>query len=656
MSTFPFQPKQVLEISLESRKILLYDSQILFPLERTPPSDAVLTFGIPSSRYYYLSNKNVIIPYPSLSDPQQTARDVAAWLDESELPKIYSLETVDGSEPDIDFFSVLEGRKVVLNFKDDISLQRYLRGFAKLFRDFQTLSSDNERHFALNTPITNTFITEFLSYPINKAADFFQAARLVVSKNINDINRYLMNIGIIHFRAENIINLPDKDMFFYLTHFYGPPIPGNLDAQLIKYKYFKRAQNEVTKDIVIQIAENLPTLNRFQREFDAFFDVLNKNSSYPIEKNFNTSSRVRLFHDFFEYMKLLSPIPNLPTLSLNTIRQLNTINNSRLIEFLSKYSDNVIVGLVGKNIDLSGTRGEFLKSAAQILLRNRNFVLLPQEAELCRNNETIFDADKFSELNHAFIGRGNLANGLDCYDINDLFKTFENNKDSEGTYTFVDPYHQGVNFTVKDLRDFRDAISAGRVPISRDIIDRFNFYINQYELQERSDYQNLLKLRSWVSLSKENRDLMRKLWKIYFEMGMYMRQWKGPGTPYPLLAKETGEERVVGTKEEIEISLNVTGANASFRNIFDKLPQEIQDIIWKLRIYFLDNEGNIVDKGYTLYKRYHETIELPPNHENHFCIRMASGTWTVTGAYFMKQILNEDIEGFDLSTQIEYIS
>jgi hypothetical protein len=627
----------------------IFDSGINYPISYplNVSSDTVNTFHIPSSRYFYytLDGRNTVPYLAKNNDPEQTRKDVAAWSSNNYVyPTVYSLHTDDSIDPAIDFVAITEGKRVHL--PDDLNARdRRIRSFVLFLSDLED---------AFNFPSDRNMIEQMYSHPFNKAADFNQANGLAYTNDVRLIQKYLNERGIVTFKAEDIFNLQPIDKFFYLTRFYGPPQLGNLDTLSTSRKYIKLSSNEVTRRLATQVSVNFNLYQQFQNEFDQFFKTLNINPNYPIEQHFGTTSAERIYANFFDYLKLLKRPQNLPVLTLNTIRQLNTTNRDQIVKFLSNYLDNQIIGLVGDidRLTNSRTRNALLKSAAQHLITNRTFILFPNEAELC-NNKISVGGDKFSELGYVFIGKGSISTGFTCYDIlTDLFENFDANTEDDGTITFIDPSsREPRNFTADDLKGFRDAVASGRGGITSDkkLLDKFNSYIRQAEIQESSAYAGIKAFRKFIMEDPQNKNLIRDILMIFFRIGMYMRQWKGPGNPYPIESSETGET-VEGTGEAQDfVKQNVERETGTFWNNFIKFPKNFQEIFWNLPAYA--KRGNIIeDIGYNIRKLWNDVIQ-----KGGYCVRLASNIWTFSGAYYLKQILNEEIVGFDLGRGVAHI-
>lgn len=609
--------------------------------------EMVTTFTIPSSQIFYLNSQGFRIPYLALSDPEQTQRDVAAWLENNDLPRAYVTRTIESSgDPEFDLFSIIEGNKVVV--RSD-RLEHYVQQLARVLVQYRDSQNESQR-FGLD--LNRRIIEQMLTYPFNPATDFLLASRLANERNRDAIKRFLDDRGIVHFSVDDIINLQSNDIFFYLTRFYGPPVEGNLSSKAIQRKYFRRATNERAREILRILPEYIVTYRIFRQEFDLYFNRIIQNPNDPeIWQSLGVIDQDRFYQSFFNYLWLLRRRKSLPPLTLNTIKQLRPIDRETIKSLLDAYTDQEIIQLVGNSINESESRMSFLTRAADLLLQSHVFVMQPYEARLCNNTESVYTGDLFEELDYPFVGRGSFATGFDCYTIQELFAAWELQRDANGDITFIDPLRPSSTFRVPDLIEFRDALLAGRagVAVPVDIVQRFNDYIEMARGQESSDYPKIRQLRQWANQNEENKALMRNYWTTYFQMGMYMRQWQGPGHPYPIAREATGREEVVGTDREIQIATNVQNAKIQLEQTAAQMPQNIQDLINDLGV--VKHVNNQVESDRTkIGARYNRVINLGT-----YCIRMASGPWSYTGAYYLKQILNEHIPGFDLGANVEHI-
>ena len=614
------------------------DSRIEYPVSSDLPSsmltpEVLQTLYVPSSRYYYGN----FIPEISQGDILQVRRDVSAWQNPL-FPTVYIKGIKESVSPEVDFIELSEGYQI--HFPQNIDMQSYKRRC----NEFWTAQNFGV-HFA---GIIQSFPqwTDFFKYPFHPDANVNSAGHILESAE--QIQAYLNQRGVRHFNASNVMTMPWFDRFFMLTHFYGQPKQGDLTAEIIVQKYRGQSRNNITLDLANKLKTNIASYRMHQQNFDAFFDALNQNPDLDLTQHFSSNNQTRIFHDFFNYLDLLSLPTNVPVLTLNTLRQLHNPTPAVLYNLLSNYTDNRILELVGNYPSLlnAQTRGEFLISAGRLILDTQVFLMHPMEARACNNSETVAE-ETFRSLNRAFLGKGSLATGFDCYDVEELIQSFQANTTDDGYITFRDPLHYQNNFTVEDLQNFRKALGTTRAGLVVDpkYLEAFDRYVTQAQLQASRSYRQILELRAFP-----NKEIIRNLLLHYFYTGMYFRQWAGPGHPYPIVRGETGREERVGSATEITIATNVTQEKEQVLHYLSQLPPNLQRLFWDLPSVEFRN-GQVVEIGRTIGYWWHKVIE-----QGTYCIRMASGPWTFTGGYYLKQILNENIPGFDLTQGLDFIS
>jgi len=635
-----------------TRPVQVYDSGLTFP-ERWSTYISQEDFAqlkVPSVRYYYLGPHGEQIPFPSLVANDDGLRDLQAWYRGSgDVPVAYAKKRIPAGQPFEDLYEIVAGTKIKADRVGGI----YTQGLINSIRDA-----------GYNGPMSKRMLDLLLSHPPNPLGSPFglDTPGLLSEPSLQELQQYLDYKGVVHFRADDIINLPLAERFFYLTRFYPPPPIEPLPDYLVINRYKKQARTQPAIEILSRLLANLPIYRLYTSQFEAQFNAINQDpDNEAIWKSVGGTNKDRFYRDYFNYLRLYGRPASLPQLTLNTIQSLYSLNMRNLTEFLKDFTDLEIVNLVGDSVDLVETRRELIEEAARILLSNQYLLLLPTEANLCRSvrglTETVLSGVPFRELDYPFVGKGNFANRFLCYDIFDVLQGFESNKTQEGEYQFLDPLTGDTNLTIEDLEGFRDAFARGRggIPPATSIVERINQYIDVMKLQTASSYNKIRQLRTWAGQGPENRRLLSEIWRSYFRIGMYMRQWKGPGNPYPLLKEETGTEASVGSREEGTIQFNIATEAHSFNELADKLPENIREIFWSLPIYSLAQNGWNENRENTIRDRSNQMFGTKEG-EREFCIRVASRPWIYTAVFYLKQILNEEVEGFPLGTQIVPIS
>ena len=628
----------VSRIQVDNKIVDIYDSDIILNdkyKKAADIKDIIRTYSIPSSRYYYLSQKGFPIPYVALStDVDQMLRDVSVWHTPGEHKPVYRKSYNNSRGPTIDLVSMIDGIGVSIS------------NISNEYRESMTELFPQEFPFT----ISKVFISLMAKYPHHPDADLTIAANLSQTNDGGGIQNYLNRIGVITFTYNEISGLSPIKKYFYLTRFYGPPPLGDLNEQYVGDAYDKISLTDEASSIAKSIKVNLDLFKQYQEETMALFYTYNTDPNNKIYEKMGTNNKKAFLNNIYDYIALKTKTWGSNPLTLITITYLNTANKNEIKTFIESYNDIVLISLVGKSE--YDTRSQLLDIVADRLSANRAFLLDKKEAALCKYKSDAMSLDDFVEIDQPFIGLGSLLGKLRCVELDSLFDTLEIT-DENGLYLFRDASNQTGeprSFTLEELNNIKDALVQARYPIKQAYIDKMNFYIDEFKVQQSSEFQRILPLRSWYRQSDNNKSILKQVFIKYFEIGMYMRQWKGPGNPYPLLKRQTGEtvEALGRTPEWVQT--NVDKAIPIFTNELDKLPEILRTLIWSLPVYYVGDDGQPEKMNRTIQSRYNQVTS------GVFCIRLASAPWSYTGAYYLKFVTGENIAGFDLTAGLEFIS
>jgi hypothetical protein len=630
-------------------KTVVFDNHFVPSSIYTLPIDSNVTMfaGIPSCRIFYFSkhlHKIPIFPFiapvegdpPQLYDPEQIRQSYAAHSSKEET--FYSLRSTSESEDgSILLTELIQGRTNPVWHQP-----RFLRAI-------KTALQAETRQGTYSGTFSDSDITRMINYPLNPAADLARATRLASNNDPQEIDEYLNEVGIDHFTGADIRNLPVPDKLFWLTRFYGAYNNDYKRIALVQ-QLFRACTNDLSKQFVTNV-RNSP--NIFNNPYvPEVVNTINKERSYkPVLDSLGITKQDRFVNSPGDYLPLYLRGTTAPL----TLTRLRTINQDELRQLLETYSDKEIVVILGDSD--TNTRSEFIAAAITRASTRGIFPLQFQDAQLCRNSHSTISGREFVQPGDPFIGRGSPADGFYCYDLVDLVETFKSSRDPEGFYSFDDPEEYSVgtsrNFTTNEIAEIVRILPTMNVP--PEMVGQFREFLQIARDQESTDITQIRLFRRWINQNPGNREIIKQLWLTYFYMGMYMRQWKGPGTPYPVLAGETGQEATAGSQLEGQININITQERNAFLDLVDQLPAELQELLWKLHIrkFFREDTRPSVDTN-TIQARYNDVFAPPAGREK-MCIRMASGPWAYTGAYYYKQILQEDIPNFNLTNRVEYI-
>lgn len=656
LSRVAFKTVEVPRPSGETQEVQLYNSRLSYSSRMTPGGDIkklATVFTIPSSQFYYLTSQGNPVPYLATvatgSAENQFGKDVSAW--RNALPgndRLYARQPGQASSgnAEVDTFSIVTGTPLKY-FRVNADYANQMRDALRSQGEFGPLD------------VNLNFVQRLIAYPVHPDADFFAASQLATLPPTDDaltfIQEYLDDRGIVTFTADNILGLDPADKFFYLTRFYGPPVEGNLENLALSRELNQLARNDTTRALARKAVERIEQYRLLEGYFKAYFDEFNRNPDSIEYQNLGASTLTRFLSDPFAYLALIDRPENLPTpLTLNTIRQIPVHNQQNLTDVLKNYTDFEIESLVG-NVE-ADNRTNFLRLAVERLIQSQVFLLFPQEAEVCRNKSSTIEGIDFGEVETLYLGIGQLSAGLSCYEIEgDLIENFDANTDSEGVITFKDVLDYNHNFSLAQIEAIHKVLQIGRsgVDVPPEWIERFARFAVDYRNQSSASFQLVRQLRNFVNQSPENKDLIRDIFMTYFRTGMYMRQWKGPGNPYPLSTGSTGLEAATGTEAANIIEVNVSSTRGDFLQAMNRLPEGIRGVIWQLPLYTNAN-GRIEITNDTI-RSLDQRVEAGYTIGTSSCIRMASGPWSFSGAYYVKQVVGEDIPGYDLSQTIAFI-
>lgn len=238
------------------------------------------------------------------------------------------------------------------------------------------------------------------------------------------------------------------------------------------------------------------------------------------------------------------------------------------------------------------------------------------------------------------LGYGNPFDGYVCLYLSELTTQFVNQD-------FRNPYNLNQVFTMNDIHDISEIIEDNNVKFSESDIDNYTVFVINYEIQQGLYKEDVLKLRQI-----QDKTYLRQLFVYLFSIGMYYRQWKGPGHKYPLLAKETGEEFTETCIEEIHFLQALGIMNNKYTLALQELRKHNGEDVYNTYQQLYSRQiisGSLLQRD-SIQTMYEQTMIKGEN-----CIRVSSSIFIITGAYYLKVILDEDIPGYSLDVPVETI-
>lgn len=584
--------------------LLRYQNEEFISPFKLPISPYLRFCGVPSTSNWYYGFSGQIIPFFSLTFPEQTGSDLYAHSTEG-YQTIYRQEsTLTSNDPKLILAELLQGRTRVS--WDQYVTPLYILIMKKMQR------AEWFGYF------TTEMVRDLIRYPANPGANFAKATQIV--DDIIRSQEYLDEIGVVHFKAIDISRYPNSIKLFYLTRFYGSsvqsPIGYEHEGQL-RYFYLQcqtsasRQFVSTIKTLITDIAPIFQIIQDIDRSVGIEFTVNQLGITYfP-----------RFIYSGADYLNLLDKKP-----SPLTKWSFKNLTRNQIETLLINHKEVQIVNVLGDSKD--ETRDAFIETMIERIYKDQVVILSAEEAKSCVNDLTIVEILPFSEVPQ-FLGVGSYQTGFKCYIINELVASLEaTGNDPLGFQLSISILEEILQVT-QDQR-FKDLIENAKY--KRDVITKA-----------------VKELREWTNEHPDNKVIMYDLWIAYFNMGMYMRQWRGPGYPYPLIAGETGEEAESTSETAIRISKGIDKELKIYQQIMSQLPESIRELISNLTVWYKNTHGQLISVSQTIGERMEVVLT------DQYCIRMASAPWVYTAALYMKEIVNESIPGFNLNYQIDFI-
>lgn len=269
------------------------------------------------------------------------------------------------------------------------------------------------------------------------------------------------------------------------------------------------------------------------------------------------------------------------------------------------------------------------------------------------NKETLLGTEIEHDNTSFFIGFGT-ATSYYLYEPDELCGSFYKD-DETGSRIYRRPENQAKHFTSTEIDQLISLLSHYRtIPNGKklfDLIDEIKadiYRLTDADLKLKADYNKL---------PTDQKKLVNGYLRKLFDMAMYLRQWKGPPHPYPLLNRDTGKEHSV--KHELDAGAVTETGKAlqsamllmtEITDLFDSL-KEGKRIINRLMIINYVKSDRLVqlERGSELLvNQYRRVIE------GNYCIRLVSSQFVATADHYMHMFTNEHTPGFDYK-QLETI-
>lgn len=573
---------------------------------------------IPSPTNYYLSTSGVPIPEKS----RNLEHDYQAMWNPN-LSSIYALESVNVDGMDgIQIYEVLQsGHR--LNYSNRNEVISQLNEFI-----YSDIGYDMYPSYGVDGPIT-----QLMDFPLSPAADIPQAYFLALSGSEDDVQAYLNERGITHFNAKHIIWLNVQSKFFYLSRFYGVPSLTPKLTVLENSLYSTAKDNIMVKDIIPKIEQYMYLYDKDPKSFIAYFDRL-INHPAMVEQSLGITYLPRMYNSYYEYYALRfrnpAELPKNYNLTLSTYRQ-----------YLSMLSDKELIQYIGYLPDKYDYRKD-LQQAYINLYDGTNIILASHT--LCTEDSrlNLFTLDPYNE--HV-IGIGNVKHGFSCISLDELLEYIQANDGQ-----LRNP-RTTAGLSIPEVERIQELYSI-IYPADEPRLLRLGKYISLALASQVENDRFITEFQQ--SINPTNKQAAMDIFYRLFYMGMYFRQWLGPGHVFPLVESQTGNEASPGSCMDTYITTKVFEQSQLLDEDLRKVSESTKQAFWKLPIKTIDYDKKIINTGRNIASRYHEVI-IQPTDADSSCLRVASSQFIATGAFYLARLFGETIPGYTLNQRVEHV-
>lgn len=293
-----------------------------------------------------------------------------------------------------------------------------------------------------------------------------------------------------------------------------------------------------------------------------------------------------------------------------------------LIDHLQYNYDKSDIDLIleaGVMVNFNDRRGLNIKLAKFKRPRKKiYFVVLTEDIVNKASNKSLTTFDTVLEASTELVfGYGN----YDSYVAFSALELLQSFIERQFESTFTKPFDYPNEFEDNEIEEIDDLARffTEEYQIARDLRTK----IANIRLMK---YQNTEELRQFhqefINGSIKYKSDISSLFESIFYAGMYMRQWKGKGNPFP---KTENDSKEMGRTEDTSFEIGASDEINKARRLIVSINSSI---ISQLSIKTHNGSGNIVDYGYPL-RSFIKRVK-----RGDYCIRMASLPLIVTAKYY----------------------
>ena len=478
-------------------------------------------------------------------------------------------------------------------------------------------------------------ITQMFQYPINISSDEYMCLYDWAIYNQDILSNALRLLDV---RPELINFLSREDKIFAFSR--GYLLNTNFEKQLARYTFISKLPVQLQTllfELYSVSQESNPSRALCNIPIHPLEQIINASYPYTVLANHvgmiipaSSENPERYYlSNIGSYVKVLER----ESLALPSMDDFIKMKESSANALLKQMSDKEIVNFTKAKPNHT-SRAELIANI--ITLRNTSQFFIPVERKSI-NKETFLSHDVLDEK--LFVIAYGTLSSYHCYEADEFLGAFDYNADR--AFVFRKPDFQG-NYTIPQveqlgylLKDYKETTA---------LTDRINMGLAVNSAKNARDKRLVGVVTQW---DQKNKDLMRKYLFDLFHAGMYMRRWRGPGTPYPLEQRTTNREALPDVAVSEALGLIKEDLDAMLPPM-RVIARGVPVVTWQPNGPDISEDAISADPDpkhrEPAKRRYGNLFEQVRAGE--FCIRMASARFIGSGYYHLRLLFNEHISSF----------
>lgn len=310
---------------------------------------------------------------------------------------------------------------------------------------------------------------------------------------------------------------------------------------------------------------------------------------------------------------------------------------------LSYMTDREIISLV--NVYLTHTtRASLLAKAADLLNGGSGFFISYERS--CYNKRTIDDQGETCDQSIFLVSYGTLKQYM-CYQLDELNAGFTPFGVNNGllSYRILDHTGHYQELTSKDAASLSTLLLSlmPNIQGSPELTESANAVIRNIKCVARrrsaSNAYDIAQMAKFDSFTSKVQASIFEYLKKIFEVGMYQRRWAGPPNPYPVKSVDTMRSNFNSDLEVIPRLLEAAAMLVAIRSVSGVAGKFVDDLL------VVRHGGGKEVRSSGAESDLASAIEGVSKGE--LCIRIMSGMFVGTGAYYAELFCNYQFPHYD---------